>query len=172
MRRLLFPTLGSCPVPTDWTCRWAGCQAGRCWRSHALPRLQVRSSQTKLNLQLCSSYLLHTPDLGTFPTPPEQNNPQTHPTRAFFALPPVPSQNPPFSFLSLFLRHRARRRATRLLRDDSAKARGFLPSSWRTLKCPWRQKSSSGTVSPPSNSHPRLRATLIASPRQAEDTDG
>lgn len=147
------PHLAPARWPTDWTCRWAGCQAGRCWRSHALPRLQVRSSQTKLNLQLCS-YLLHTPDLGTLPTTPQnKTTPRQHPTRAFFALPPVPSRNLPFFFsLSLFLRHRARRRAIRLLRDDSAKACGFLPSPWRTLRCPWRQRSSSGTVSPPTNS--------------------
>lgn len=135
------------------------------------PRLQVRSSQTKLISNFVLRILVHTPDLGTFPTPPRTKQPPDISNPGIHCAATSPEPKPALFRTSLFLRNRARRRATRLLRDDSAKARGFLPSPWRTLKCPWRQKSSSGTVSPPFSSHSRMRATLIASPRQSRDAD-
>lgn len=103
------------PFPHTWLLR--GCpltglagglavRLGRCWRSHALPRLQVRSSQTKLNLQLCS-YLLQTPDLGTFPTTPPRTKqpPDTSNLGILCAATSPEPQTRHSSLLSLFLRH-------------------------------------------------------------------
>jgi len=180
MRRLLFPTLtlGSCPGAH---CPLTGLSGGlaRGWLSGwpvlAVPTrctlLQVRSGWTKLNLQLCSYVAhvcmsAHTPDLGTLSKPQNQ---------AFWSRPELTrrlSQTFFPLFIYLHLRQRARHRATRLLRDDSAKACGFLPSPWRTLKCPCRQKSSSGTVSPPTipPSPPARDGDRMT--HQARDADG